>query len=62
MAKNSDYEITTFQRQPGLWRASVMQTDTVATYRKMRSILTAEDSNSERDAEIAATRMINEIE
>jgi hypothetical protein len=49
MSELSDYEIITFQRKPGLWRASItpkrrpMDAD-------MHGVLTTEDSNSEQDA------------
>ena len=57
MAKQSDYTITTFERKPGLWRASVMAVGSVGD-RKMRSVITEEDSVSEKDAEFAAMKMI----
>ena len=62
MVKSSKYAITTFQRKPGLWRSSVLLTGTATSDRKMQSILTAEDSSSEKDAELAALRMIRLME
>ncbi len=58
MVKSPDYTITTFQRKPGLWRSSVLFAGPATLDRKMKSFLTEEDSSSEKDAELAAIRMI----
>ncbi len=58
MANPSDYTITTFQRKPGLWRCSILSIAPAVSDRKMKSILTDEDSLSEKDAEQNAMRMI----
>jgi hypothetical protein len=58
MGKPSDYTITTFERKPGMWRSSILLTGASTADRKMKSVITEVDSISERDAELAALRMI----
>jgi hypothetical protein len=65
MAKPSDYRITTFQRQPGLWRANmtpIVLPTTITRGAAIRGFVTAEDSKSEEDAMIAANRAIRELD
>ena len=65
MAKPSDYRITIFQRQPGLWRANmtpIVLPTTITRGAAIRGFVTAEDSKSEADAMIAANRAIRELE
>ncbi len=60
MAKISDFEIVTFERAPGCWRASF--TPKGAPIRMngniLRSLLTAEDAPSEAEAIKAASDAI----
>jgi hypothetical protein len=64
MAKASDYRIVTFQRKPGQWRANITPVVTPATITRgaILGFVTAEDSNSEENAVIAAGRAIKELE
>jgi hypothetical protein len=65
MAKASDYNIVTFQRKPGRWRANVTPIILPATSRKGTTILgfvTTEDSSSEESAVIAADRAIKALD
>jgi hypothetical protein len=65
MAKASDYNIVTFQRKPGRWRANVTPTIQPATSRRGITILgfvTTEDSGSEESAVIAADRAIKALD
>jgi hypothetical protein len=65
MAKASDYQIITFQRKPGHWRANVTPIAKPATGRPGATILgfvTSEDSSSEEGAAIAANRAIRELD
>jgi len=63
MVKSADYEIVTFQRKPGLWRASITRrrvwTDTQG--KVMLSFVTTEDANSEESAEKAANEAIRNL-
>ncbi len=64
MANASDYEVITFQRKPGLWRASITpraQRGEIKQGKTMLSILTDDDSASEEDAKKAAIQTIKEI-
>jgi hypothetical protein len=64
MADPSQFEVTTFQRRPGIWRASIMPIapPTVREARvTTRSFITEEDSVSEADAEDAARKAIRAI-
>jgi hypothetical protein len=64
MAKISDYEIVTFQRAPGCWRASITQKGAaVRTHGStMRSFLTDEDATSDSDALMAASEAIKNLD
>ena len=64
MAKHSDYEVTTFQRKPGLWRASIILIGarSITSHRLVESHLTTEDSISEKEAELAATELIRQMD
>lgn len=67
MADPAKYSITTFQRQPGLWRASIARTDQrpcVASRTKGKEILslvTPLDSGSEDAASEAAKAVIKKL-
>jgi hypothetical protein len=65
MAKAADYDVVTFQRRPGLWRASITLKAGAAPSSKkgqMLGFLTEEDYDSEANAEIAAAAVIKNIE
>ncbi|WP_079542223.1 hypothetical protein [Bradyrhizobium lablabi] len=65
MAKASDYDIVTFQRKPGRWRANVTPIVQIATRRQGLTILgfvTTEDSSSEESAAIAADKAIKALD
>ena len=65
MAKASDYKIITFQRKPGQWRANVtplVQPGSVTRGATILGFVTAEDSNSEEAAVIAANRAIKALD
>jgi hypothetical protein len=65
MANRSDFTITTFQRQPGFWRASISRKDNaiISTQGKLvlRSVVTPGDSASEEDAAKAALETIKQL-
>jgi hypothetical protein len=64
MLKMPGYEVVTFQRKPGLWRASVTPTAPpgVPKHRnEMLSFVTSEDCASELEAEKAASRAIKNL-
>lgn len=65
MLKMQGYEIVTFQRKPGLWRASITPTadnrETGIGTRQIRSFLTDEDCTSEAEAEKSAASAIRNI-
>ncbi len=62
MAK-TDYDIVTFQRKPGLWRASVTRKGawSASQGKIMLSFVTDEDADSERGAELAAHQAIKNL-
>lgn len=65
MAKASDYNIITFQRKPGRWRADVTPIIQPATRRQGSTILgfvTNADSASEGSAAIAADQAIKALD
>ena len=63
MIKNPRYDVTIFQRKPGLWRASILSKDRrFDPLQPMQSFLTPEDSASEIDAEQAALKAIMAFE
>jgi hypothetical protein len=64
MAKASDYRIVTFQRKPGQWRANITPVVAPATITRgaILGFVTAEDSNSEENAVIAAGCAIKELD
>ncbi len=65
MLKVHGFEIVTFQRKPGLWRASITPLDekreTGIGTRKIRSFLTDEDCTSEAAAEKSAASAIRNM-
>ncbi len=65
MVKIQGYEIVTFQRKPGLWRASITPLDekreTGIGTRQIRSFLTDDDCSSEAEAEKSAANAIRNI-
>jgi len=67
MADPAKYSVTTFQRQPGLWRASITRTDrrpSIAygtTGKEILSIVTPLDLGSEDAAGEAAKAVIKKL-
>lgn len=67
MADLAKYAITTFQRQPGLWRASITRTDrrpcvvSRSNGKEMLSIVTPSDSESEDAAGEAARAVLKKL-
>lgn len=67
MADPAKYSITTFQRQPGLWRASITRTDrrpciaSRTNGKEILSIVTPLDSGSEDAAGDAAKAVIRKL-
>jgi hypothetical protein len=65
MAHISDYLIVTYEREPGHWRAAVSPTLLVksgAPGRTVHSTVTPDDSASESEAKVAATRLIRRLQ
>ena len=61
MASITEFSIVTFERKPGLWRAAITPirpSGIVIRGRTVRSIVTPVDYSSERDAELAAHKII----
>jgi hypothetical protein len=61
MADPAGFEIVTYQRQPGVWRASVTPSGKSNSGKIMRSIVTPEDCVTEEDARKSAMRAIKNI-
>ncbi len=63
MAKPSDFEIVTFQRKAGRWRASISPKRALTTTqgKVMLSFVTDEDADSELDAVKAASEAIRSL-
>lgn len=63
MGNPADYEIVTFQRKPGLWRASVTRKDAWNRIRGhvLLSFITTKDSESEEGAKKAAGDQIKDL-
>jgi hypothetical protein len=61
MADPAGFEIVTYQRQPGVWRASVTPSGRSNSGKVMRSIVTPDDCASEEDARKSALRAIKNI-
>jgi len=67
MVKISGYDVVTFQRKPGKWRASIAPIDDtrrssgIAT-RQMRSFLTESDCATEAEAEQSAVVAIRNLQ
>ena len=62
MADPAGFEIVTYQRQPGLWRASVTPSGRSNSGKIMRSIITPDDCVTEEDARKSAMRAIKNID
>ena len=62
MADPASFEIVTYQRQPGLWRASVTPSGRSNSGKIIRSIVTPDDCVTEEEARKAAMRAIKNIE
>ena len=62
MADPAGFEIVTYQRQPGLWRASVTPSGHSNSGKIMRSIVTPDDCATEEDARKSAMRAIKNID
>jgi hypothetical protein len=62
MADLAGFEIVTYQRRPGLWRASVTPKGRSNSGKTIRSIVTLDDSGSEEEASKAAMRAIKNID
>jgi hypothetical protein len=64
MADVSQFEIVTYERKPGHWRAAVTRKariGTVVDAAKVRSIVTPDDYASESDAKLAAEKLIRRL-
>ena len=64
MADLSQFQILTFQRRPGLWRASISPKTASTTDVKGKTMLgfvTPDDCDSEEAAETAARRAIKKL-
>jgi hypothetical protein len=61
MADPAGFEIVTYQRQPGVWRASVTPSGRSNSGKIMRSIVTPDDCLTEEDARKSAIRAIKNI-
>ena len=63
MAKTSEYEVVTFQRQPGLWRASITPRARAGAKLgpALLSFVTKEDCDSEAGAQNAANEVIKNL-
>ena len=63
MADASLFSILTFQRRPGLWRASISPKDpsSAARGKTMLGFVTEDDSDSEQAAEQAAKLAIKKL-
>jgi hypothetical protein len=62
MADPAGFEIVTYQRQPGLWRASVTPSGRSNSGKTMRSIITPDDCVTEEDARKSAMRAIKNFD
>jgi hypothetical protein len=65
MAHVSDYSIVTYERKPGHWRAAVSPTllvKSAAPGKTVHSTVTPDDSASESEAKLAATRLIRKLQ
>lgn len=62
MADPAGFEIVTYQRQPGLWRASVTPSGRSNSGKIIRSIVTPDDCETEEDARKSAMRAIKNID
>jgi hypothetical protein len=63
MAQMSEYSIVTYEREPGHWRAAVspkVLDRSRAPGKTVHSTVTPDDSASESEAKLAATRLIRE--
>jgi hypothetical protein len=61
MADPANFEVVTYQRKPGVWRASFTPKGRSVSGLITRSIVTSDDSASEEDAKKAAARAIKLI-
>ncbi len=61
MADPAGFEIVTYQRQPGLWRASVTPSGRSSSGKIIRSIVTPDDHATEEEARKSAMRAIKNI-
>jgi hypothetical protein len=64
MADISEFSIVTYERRPGHWRAALMPIRKPANFIKGRtisSIVTPDDSGSERDAQFEAEKIIGRL-
>ncbi|MDB5565011.1 MAG: hypothetical protein JWP84_1577 [Tardiphaga sp.] len=64
MADASLFSILTFQRRPGLWRASIspkVNANSAIKGKTMLGFVTEDDSDSEEAAETAAKRAIKKL-
>jgi hypothetical protein len=65
MAHISEYSIVTYERKPGHWRAAVSPkplVKSVAAGKTVHSTVTPDDSASEPEAKLAATRLIQKLQ
>ena len=65
MAQMSEYSIVTYEREPGHWRAAVspkVLDRSRAPGKTVHSTVTPDDSASESEAKLAATRLIRKLQ
>jgi hypothetical protein len=65
MARISDYSIVTYERKPGHWRAAVSPNPSDksgAPGKTVHSTVTPDDSASESEAKLAATKLIQKLQ
>ena len=62
MADAARFEVVTYQRQPGIWRASVTPKGAATSGMLTRSVVTPRDYATENEARKAAMRSIENID
>ncbi len=64
MAEISQFQILTYERRPGHWRAAITPVRRSATFiqgKTIASIVTPDDSATEPDAKFAAEKIIRKL-
>ena len=62
MANPAKFEVVTYQRKPGIWRASITPKGMTVSGKITRSVVTPDDCSSEDEARKAASRVIKLID